>query len=92
MTGHDLAVPFGGGGRAVLRNFPDPTMFLHRLFPPMVPLMKAVDRVMLAYERTRPMSDEQNQMVRENLTVFIEELRAGNLPEQSPKTPVATSN
>ena len=39
--------------------------------------MKAIDRVMAAYIRTHQLTDEQAALVRQELTVFIDELLAG---------------
>ena len=39
--------------------------------------MRAIDRVMAAYSRTHPLTEEQARLVRQELSVFIEELLAG---------------
>lgn len=39
--------------------------------------MKAIDRVMAAYGRTHQLTEEQARLVRQELSVFIEELLAG---------------
>jgi hypothetical protein len=39
--------------------------------------MRAIDRVMAAYSRTHPLTEEQASLVRQELSVFIEELLAG---------------
>jgi hypothetical protein len=38
--------------------------------------MRAIDRVMAAYSRTRPLTEEQASLVRQELSVFIDELLA----------------
>lgn len=39
--------------------------------------MKAIDRVMRAYSRTRSLTDSQQQLVRGELSKFIQELVIG---------------
>ncbi|MBA2402495.1 MAG: hypothetical protein H0V72_28145 [Bradyrhizobium sp.] len=39
--------------------------------------MKAIDRVMAAYSRTHQLTEEQARQVRQELSIFIEELLAG---------------
>lgn len=39
--------------------------------------MKAIDRVMTAYSRTRPLTEAQTRLVRQELSAFIDELLAG---------------
>ena len=39
--------------------------------------MRAIDRVMAAYSRNHPMTEDQARLVRRELSVFIEELLAG---------------
>jgi hypothetical protein len=45
--------------------------------------MRAVDRVMAAYARVHKLTDEQSDIVRQDLTSFIDKLLDGRLPEKS---------
>jgi hypothetical protein len=51
--------------------------------------MKAIDRVMRAYSKTRHLTDEQATIVRRELSTFIHELTFGpnERPDQDDKTP-----
>jgi hypothetical protein len=44
--------------------------------------MKAIDRVMVAYAKTHKQTDAQNNMVRLELSFFIDQLLDGRQPER----------
>lgn len=50
--------------------------------------MKVIERVMAAYRRTHQLTEEQAEIVRQDLSKFIDELLAGRLPERA-KSPEA---
>ena len=45
--------------------------------------MKAIDRVMAAYAKTHKLTDEQAEAVRTELSLFIEQLLDGLMPDRS---------
>jgi hypothetical protein len=45
--------------------------------------MKAIDRVMAAYAKTHKLTDEQAEAVRTELSLFIEQLLDGPMPDRS---------
>jgi hypothetical protein len=44
--------------------------------------MKAIDRVMVAYAKVHNLTDEQADIVRKDLTSFINKLLDGRMPEK----------
>ena len=45
--------------------------------------MKAIDRVMAAYAKTHKLTDEQTEAVRKELSLFIDRIVDGKMPDCS---------